>query len=94
MVQQKLPYQLNVDPEMAKKIDRRLDRSGWFYLVVVIGLLFLVLYLMISLFRIPTNESIHQYSENQTRLEKRVEDLENQVKDYQQRLEKIEEKAN
>lgn len=68
-----------LEEELSKQIDqidRRLDRSGWLYLVVVLAIFFLLVYLTINLFRIPTAE---YDSSDISSFEQRIESLESRV---------------
>lgn len=62
------------------QIDRRLDRSGWFYLVIVLAIFFLVVYFTINLFRIPTSE---YQSSDISSFEKRIETLESRINELE-----------
>lgn len=68
-----------LEEELSKQIDqidRKLDRSGWLYLVVVLAIFFLLVYLSINLFRIPTTE---YESSDLSSFEERIESLESRV---------------
>lgn len=58
-----------------RHINRRLTRSGWFFIVVVIALLFLSLYFLVPNLRKPTN-STAALEERIQMLEQKVEQLE------------------
>lgn len=75
-----------IEREIAKQIqdfDRRVDRTGWPILIIGIIVLFLLIYLITNLFSFPTNNQKggpHQGIEQRIeKLEKRVQDLENQL---------------
>ncbi|MGO4927051.1 hypothetical protein ACTQ5J_00425 [Fundicoccus sp. Sow4_F4] len=77
----------NLEQEISKQIqqiDRRLDRSGWFYLVGVLVIFFLLVYLTVTVFRIPTSE---EQSTEQASVESRIEDLESRIFELESSLE-------
>lgn len=77
----------NLEQEISKQIqqiDRRLDRSGWFYLVGVLVVLFLLVYLTVTVFSIPTSE---EQSTDQASIETRVENLEARILELESSLE-------
>lgn len=77
----------NLEQEISKQIqqiDRRLDRSGWFYLVGVLVIFFLLVYLTVTVFRIPTSE---EQSTEQASIESRIEDLESRIFELESSLE-------
>lgn len=76
----------NLEQEIAKQIqqiDRRLDRSGWFYLVGVLVIFFLLVYLTVTVFRIPTSE---EQSTEQASIESRMTELESRIFDLESSL--------
>ena len=45
-----------LEQELVKRLeqfDRRFDRNGWFFLVIVIVIFFITLYLFMQIFRVP-----------------------------------------
>ena len=77
----------NLEQEIAKQIqqiDRRLDRSGWFYLVGVLVIFFLLVYLTVTIFSIPTSE---EESTEQAVTEERIQNLESRVLELESLLE-------
>lgn len=80
----------NLEQEIAKQIqqiDRRLDRSGWFYLVGVLVIFFLLVYLTVTIFSIPTSE---EKSTEQAVTEERIQNLESRVLKLESLLEDFE----
>lgn len=80
----------NLEQEIAKQIqqiDRRLDRSGWFYLVGVLVIFFLLVYLTVTIFSIPTSE---EKSTEQAVTEERIQNLESRVLELESLLEDFE----
>ncbi|MRI82031.1 hypothetical protein GIY11_08445 [Aerococcaceae bacterium DSM 109653] len=80
----------NLEQEIAKQIqqiDRRLDRSGWFYLVGVLVIFFLLVYLTVTIFSIPTGE---EASTEQAVTEERIQNLESRVLELESLLEDFE----
>lgn len=80
----------NLEQEIAKQIqqiDRRLDRSGWFYLVGVLVIFFLLVYLTVTIFSIPTSED---KSTEQAVTEERIQNLESRVLELESLLEDFE----
>lgn len=76
----------NLEQEISKQIqqiDRRLDRSGWFYLVGVLVIFFLLVYLTVTVFRIPTSE---EQSTEQASIESRMTELESRIFDLESSL--------
>lgn len=76
----------NLEQEISKQIqqiDRRLDRSGWFYLVGVLVIFFLLVYLTVTVFRIPTSE---EQSTEQASIESRMTELESRIIDLESSL--------
>lgn len=65
------PQPMNID----YFINRRLTRSGWFFIVVVIALLFMSLYFLVPNLRKPVN-STTTLEERILILEEKVEQLE------------------
>lgn len=85
MSNSKNPY--NLEQEISKQIqqiDRRLDRSGWFYLIGVLVIFFLLVYLTVTIFRIPTSE---EQSNEQASVESRIENLESRIFELESSLE-------
>ncbi|MGO4937558.1 hypothetical protein ACTQ54_08050 [Fundicoccus sp. Sow4_H7] len=77
-----------IEQELSKQmdeIDRRIDRGGWFYMIIVILLLFIGIYVLITFFQIPSDERIDITEVQQPlidrieSLESRIEFLENQI---------------
>ena len=80
----------NLEQEIAKQIqqiDRRLDRSGWFYLVGVLVIFFLLVYFTVTIFSIPTSE---EESTEQAVTEERIQNLESRVLELESLLEDFE----
>lgn len=78
----------NLEQEITKQIrqiDRRLDRSGWFYLVGVLVIFFLLVYLTVTVFRIPTSE---EQSSEQASFDLRMNELETRIFELESTLEK------
>ena len=77
----------NLEQEIAKQIrqiDRRLDRSGWIYIVGVLVIFFLLVYLTVTIFRIPTSE---EQTSEQTSFDLRMNELETRVFELESTLE-------
>lgn len=71
-----------------KEFDRHADRVGWPLLIAGLLIFFMLVYIFVSLFSIPTAEeySLSQkaVAENISELESRIEDLESQVQALQE----------
>ncbi|MDO4432697.1 MAG: hypothetical protein Q4B80_05195 [Aerococcaceae bacterium] len=61
----------------SKEIDRRLTRSGWFYIVIIVSLLILSLYVM-PRFRSNRHQN-EALSDRVQQLEQQVEQLESEL---------------
>lgn len=74
-----------LEQEIAKKLeqfDKRFDRNGWFFLVIVILIFFILLYLFMTLFSVPETDTYTSTNELRTHiesLESRVESLEEHI---------------
>lgn len=66
-----------------KEFDRHADRVGWPLLIAGLLIFFMLVYIFVSLFSIPTAEeyilSQEAVAENISELESRVEELESQI---------------
>lgn len=71
-----------------KEFDRHADRVGWPLLIAGLLIFFMLVYIFVSLFSIPTAEeyslSQEAVAENISELESRIEDLESQVQALQE----------
>lgn len=61
------------------KLDKRFDRNGWFFLVVLMLILFLLIYLFMNVFRVPETDV---YQSNT--------DIRNEIQLLQERVESLE----
>lgn len=80
-----------IEQELAKRLeqfDRRFDRNGWFFLVIVILIFFILLYLFMTVFRVP---EVNTYTPS-NELISHIEDLEEQIESFEIRLEDLENK--
>lgn len=69
--------------DITKDIDKHLSRSGWGFLIVVVGLLFLFIYLLIPYLRGP--------NKNQQALEQRISQLESRLDAFEIELSSVKE---
>lgn len=79
----------SIDQEVKRQIndmDERFERSGWFYLVVVV----IVLFLAISLFMYFNNEEPDNSGSTFDEINQKVTDLENKVESLETRLNQVE----
>lgn len=76
---------LSIEEEISKQIDNldhRFDRNGWFFLVLLIIIFFMLVYLFMQVFRVPETDTYTSSYEIQTQfesLEERVSSLENRL---------------
>lgn len=75
----------SLEQEISKQIeilDRRFDRNGWFFLVILLIIFFMLVYLFMQVFQVPSNDeniSWSEVTEQISSLEERIEHLENQA---------------
>lgn len=77
-----------IEEEISKQmdqIDRKFDRGGWFYMMIVILLLFVGVYVLIDWFRIPADERNYNDEAHQSLVE-RVDELESRLDEYELQL--------
>lgn len=70
---------LVIDDKIEKEINRHLDRSGWFSLVVIVGLLLVFLYIFLTFFQSPNRKQFNQYSEAQHQMQLQIESLQSEL---------------
>ncbi|UUX33842.1 hypothetical protein [Fundicoccus culcitae] len=79
----------SIEQELSKQmdeIDRRFDRGGWFYMIIVILLLFIGIYVLITYFQIPSDER-EDINEAHQSLVDRVDSLESRLIELEQQSE-------
>lgn len=77
-----------LEQELAKRLeqfDKRFDRDGWFFLVIVILIFFILLYLFMTLFSVPETDTYTSSNELRTH----IESLETRVESLEEQLEQI-----
>ena len=85
-MQNRSNFNNNFEEEITNKleeIDRPADRSGWPFLIIAIAIFFLLVFIAVKLFSIPTSKEFEgnqlQLSERITQLEDRIKSLENLI---------------
>lgn len=85
-MQNRSNFNNNFEEEITNKleeIDRHADRSGWPFLIIAIAIFFLLVFIAVKLFSIPTSKEFEgnqlQLSERITQLEDRIKSLENLI---------------
>lgn len=69
-----------------EKFDRRFDRNGWFFLVILIAIFFITLYLFMQIFRVPEIDTHTSSNE----ILSQIESLEERIESYEIRLDELE----
>ncbi|MGX7109215.1 hypothetical protein [Facklamia miroungae] len=72
-------FNSNFEEEINKhieEIDRRVDRTGWPLLIIGVIIFFLLVYLSVKAFSIPTTK---EYEGSQAAMNRKVEDLEKRI---------------
>ncbi|MBG9980843.1 hypothetical protein HZY91_07770 [Facklamia sp. DSM 111018] len=79
-------FNSTIEKEITKQlqeIDRHVDRTGWPLLIVGVSIFFLLVYLFITVFSIPTSEEYHgsqaAITERIDSLEQRIDELESEI---------------
>lgn len=78
-----------LEQELVKRLeqfDRRFDRNGWFFLVIVIVIFFITLYLFMQIFRVPEVDTYTSSNE----ILGQIESLEQRIESYEIRIEELE----
>ena len=78
-----------LEQELVKRLeqfDRRFDRNGWFFLVIVIVIFFITLYLFMQIFRVPEVDTYTSSNE----ILGQIESLEERIESYEIRLDDLE----
>ena len=78
-----------LEQELVKRLeqfDRRFDRNGWFFLVIVIVIFFITLYLFMQIFRVPEVDTYTSSNE----ILGQIESLEERIESYEIRIEELE----
>ena len=78
-----------LEQELVKRLeqfDRRFDRNGWFFLVIVIVIFFITLYLFMQIFRVPEVDTYTSSNE----ILGQIESLEERIESYEIRIEDLE----
>ncbi|MGF3226686.1 hypothetical protein [Facklamia sp. P12932] len=84
-------FNTNFEEEITKhieEIDRRVDRTGWPLLIIGIIIFFLLVYLSVKAFSIPTTK---EYEGSQAAMNQKVEDLENRLSSLEALIEERQE---
>ena len=78
-----------LEQELVKRLeqfDRRFDRNGWFFLVIIIVIFFITLYLFMQIFRVPEVDTYTSSNE----ILGQIESLEERIESYEIRIEELE----
>lgn len=78
-----------LEQELVKRLeqfDRRFDRNGWFFLVIVIVIFFITIYLFMQIFRVPEVDTYTSSNE----ILGQIESLEERIESYEIRLDDLE----
>lgn len=78
----------SIEEEISKQIDnldRRFDRNGWFFIVVLVIILFMLVYIFMQVYRGPDNQEF-----TKDEIIQKFESMEDELASYDERIEALE----